>query len=158
MKSLKLQVLLLFFFFPFESFLHLQSFWYSLLPSLEVQSIHNGNQYYSRIPDGKGLVFFKLKKKKSHFWFVFHNVTFFGVAETMMYYIDVFLHVNYKPCRSLVFYLCCSACLCTICFYQVSCALCCHPSYCCLSLRVPDPLSLAFYSWDNPLFQKAPSF
>lgn len=23
---------------------------------------------------------------------------------------------------------------------------------------VPDALSLAFYSWDNPLFQKAPSF
>lgn len=54
MKSLKLHILLLP--VPFESFLHLQNFWYSLLSSLEVQSIHNGNWYYSRIPDGKGLL------------------------------------------------------------------------------------------------------
>lgn len=45
MTSLKLHILGYFFVFEFF-FLQLQSFCYSLLPSLEAQSIHNGNEYY----------------------------------------------------------------------------------------------------------------
>jgi len=103
-------------------------------------------------------VLFLFFLKAHHFWLVFHNVIFSGIAEIVMCYVDAFLHVNYKPYRSLFFYLCCSACLCAICFYQVSCALCCHPSYRCLSLPCAWPSVTRFLFLGQSTFSKSPLF